>query len=439
MIDVILNSKFTLALAFLIGAASFSSAAIIGTNVPAQPVTAERIAGLPRSQRSDWKKYLALSARQLQADQEAFRKEMKNHGVREVTNAPPAKVFGPVPMKNPAAWYAGTEARRIADIIVSFQTPAGGWSKRLDLTQHERAPGELFTSDNTSRFLTESDNDQPHLGRWSYTGTFDNDATTTQMRYLAKVIAALPSGEAGKCPASFERGLEYILAAQYPNGGWPQVWPLQGGYHDAITYNDYGMIHVVELLRDVAGGRNEFAFVPPKSRRLAAASLKRGVECMLATQVIVDGRRTVWGQQHDALTLKPTSARNYEMPSLSGAESAGIMKFLMVMPDPEPKLVEAVHAAAAWFEKTALYDVAFRTDGTNGRVLMPARGHGPIWPRYSEIGTDRPIFGDRDKSIHDNVGEISTERRRGYSWFNDAPKAVLDDYADWKAMLKAKR
>ena len=41
-------------------------------------------------------------------------------------------------------------------------------------------------------------------------------------------------------------------------------------------------------------------------RKLAAKSLARGVKCVLATQVVVDGRRTAWCQQHDALTLKPT-------------------------------------------------------------------------------------------------------------------------------------
>ena len=45
--------------------------------------------------------------------------------------------------------------------------------------------------------------------------------------------------------------------------------------------------------------------------------------------------------------------------------------------------------------------------------------------------TARPIFGDRDKSIHDDLNEISAERRRGYSWFNAAPQQALDQYAKW--------
>ena len=53
-----------------------------------------------------------------------------------------------------------------------------------------------------------------------------------------------------------------------------------------------------------------------------------------------------------------------------------------------------------------------------GRKLMAVEGAGPIWARYYQIGTDKPIFGDRDKTIHDDVNELSLERRNGYSWFN---------------------
>ena len=51
---------------------------------------------------------------------------------------------------------------------------------------------------------------------------------------------------------SFLRGVDYLLAAQYPNGGWPQVFPLEGSYHDAITFNDGALVNVLSLLHDVA-------------------------------------------------------------------------------------------------------------------------------------------------------------------------------------------
>jgi PelA/Pel-15E family pectate lyase len=263
-------------------------------------------------------------------------------------------------------------------------------------------------------------------------GTFDNDATITQMRFLAKVVAAAPGDATSPERKAFLRGLDYVFAAQYPNGGWPQVWPLEGGYHDAITYNDDAMLHVVALLSEVAEGKDEFAFVPKAARTQARTAFQRGLDCILATQIAADGRRTVWCQQYDAITLQPCSARNYEMPSQTCSESAEIMLFLMKLPNPNSSVVDSVNAAAAWFEKTRIMDIAYKSNGTDGRQMIASPGAGPLWSRYYEIGTDRPIFGDRDKSIHDQVNEISKERRQGYGWYRDTPKRALEHYARWR-------
>jgi PelA/Pel-15E family pectate lyase len=406
------------------------TAAIIGTNSPCESVTVARIAALPSAEQPAWKEYWERSQKQRLADQSFFQKEIKKEHLEKTTSPPEGKSSRGMPLNKPAAWYAGGEALRIAKIIVSYQTPAGGWSKNIDMSQHPRRPGERYAMGNTSHFFMAADFDKAPVGDWNYVGTFDNDATTTQLRFLGKVISA--PGHAGEkqFSTSFLRGLEYIFAAQYPNGGWPQVWPLQGGYHDAITFNDNAMVDVLELLRAV-GESDEFKFVPNKVRSRARASSERGIQCLLACQIKAGERRTVWCQQYDALTLQPTSARNYEMPSQASGESAGIMNFLMQLPDRDPQVSLSVSNAAAWFEKTRVVDVAFRTDGENGRRLVPAPGEGPIWARYYEIGTDRPIFGDRDKSIHDDVNEISKERRMGYRWFGDGPKRALDRYARW--------
>ena len=326
--------KFTLLLAFVLWGNHPLAAAIIGTNVSAQPLTVARIAALSPAQQPVWKKYLERSARQMRADQDYLRAELKAHDLKEPINPPIGRGAGLVPLNEPDAWYGQDEGRCIADVIVSYQTPVGGWSKNLDLTREVRPPGGHFAVNNSSRFLSSSDHALPHNIGWSSVGTFDNNATTTQLRYLAKTITAVGTFRDATYRAAFLRGLDYIFAAQYPNGGWPQVWPLQGGYHDAITYNDNAMLNVLELLSDVADGRNEFGFVPADNRAAAAASFKRGLDCIIATQITVDGRRTVWCQQHDPLTLQPTSGRNYEMPALTSAESADIMMFLMKLPNP---------------------------------------------------------------------------------------------------------
>lgn len=420
-----MNGKFFPGLLCALALATNSQAGIIGTNTPSMPLSLERVANLPA-----WKAYVENSARQRQADQDFLRAEMKAAGLAKSSEPKAVRNATGLSLEKPAAWYAGSEARRIANILVSFQTPAGGWCKNTDFTTHRRAPGEMFGAEAGSLFQGTNDFDRPADARWSFVGTFDNDATITELRFLAKVISAQKT-DGEELKKSFRRGLDYIFAAQFPNGGWPQVWPLQGGYHDAVTFNDGAMLHVVSFLRDVALGEKDFAFVPAELRARADASWRRGLDCLLAAQVSANGKRTVWGQQHDALTLQPVSARNYEMPSLASGESAGIVEFLMELPQPDASVVAAVHAAASWFEQTQIKDKAFKNVGSEGRKLLDAPGGGPIWARYYAIGTNEPIYGDRDKTIHDDVNEISPERRKGYGWFNSSGTGVLKAYAKW--------
>lgn len=127
------------------------------------------------------------------------------------------------------------------------------------------------------------------------------------------------------------------------------------------------------------------------------------------------------------------AGRNYEPAAQCSSESAEMLLFLMSLPKPSPAMAGAVHAAAAWLQKTAIHDQAYGR-GPDGGRLTPASGGKPIWARFYEIGTDRPIFADRDKSIHDNVEELSRERRIGYSWYSSGPQETLDRYAQWSLL-----
>jgi PelA/Pel-15E family pectate lyase len=292
-----------------------------------------------------------------------------------------------------------------------------------------RRPGEKFGPDNLSHFLAPGDFDAPLEPQWNYIGTIDNDATITQLHFLAKTIAA--GGESAAYRAAFARGIEYLLAAQYPNGGWPQVWPLEGGYHDAVTFNDDAMTQVVDLMHDVAAGGGDFAFVPVELRARAQAAFERGIRCILAAQIKVGGVLTVWPQQADALTLEPVSGRNFEPPAPCSAESSELALLLMNdLPKPDAEVQRAVRAAVAWFGKTALHGRNWKRTA-EGRRLVPDPAAGPIWARYYQSGVDAPVFGDRDKSLHDNVNELTPERRNGYAWYNSDPKRALDRFAVW--------
>jgi PelA/Pel-15E family pectate lyase len=73
--------------------------------------------------------------------------------------------------------------------------------------------------------------------------------------------------------------------------------------------------------------------------------------------------------------------------------------------------------------------VAWDRKVTTGNGLIPQIGAPALWARYYELGTGRPIFGDRDRTIHYVVTELSAERRNGYQWFNSHAESVLREYA----------
>src|SRR5258708_33303075 len=218
---------------------------------------------------------------------------------------------------------------------------------------------------------------------WHYIPTFDNGATNGQLRFLEK-LAEIHSDS--RYVTSYHRGLALLLAGQQPNGCWPQTYPLEGGYHDAATFNDDVTVLTLSTLDDVAGGRVPFATASERTQ--AAAAARRGVTCLIAAQVVVNGKRTVWGQQHDPITLAVVRARTYEIVGLAGRERASIVAYLMSLPQPDARVVAAGHSAAEWFRAHSVTGYRY-----SGYGLSPdARPSSPICPRPSDIGTNRPIF-----------------------------------------------
>ena len=397
-------------------------AKVIGTMVPADPVSESRIARLPGPEQRKWHDYLARSRALMASDKAALAAERVG---KDTPPGPPSGAGG-MPLDRPADWYGGAEARHVADNIVSFQTPAGGWGKNQDRTGPVRVPGQSYVAGEKLSASAKSDI-QSMNAAWNFVGTIDNGATVTEMRFLARVQASLAGSQGDPYRSAFLKGVRYLLTAQFPNGGWPQVYPLQGGYHDALTYNDRAMSGVAWLLLDIAGRKGDFAFVPPAIAAECADAAARAREVILATQVTVNGKRTIWGQQHDALTLEPVGARNFEPAALSTDESVDLLLFLMKQPHRSPAIAAAISEGRAWLRDHALRNVAWPRgpEGPQGRLLVAQPGAGPIWSRYYDLRTFAPIFGDRDRTIHDDVNDLSAERRNGYSWFNTTPLKVL--------------
>jgi PelA/Pel-15E family pectate lyase len=426
--------KSVLFLGVVLGATSpMGHATVVGRSEPAQSLTLDRISALPAAERAPWLAYLRHSERQEKLDRAALAAERR--GMKDVPSDPPlSPSVRSIPLDRDASWYGTPDARHVADVIVSFQTPAGGWGKNMNMAGSLRLRGQSFVPDNANRFPVPDDFDAARDPSWHYVGTIDNDATTTEMRFLAKVQARVPPAEGEAYRVSFVRGIRYLLAAQYPNGGWPQVWPLDGGYHDAITFNDDAVANATEILQDVAQAKPDVAFVPAMMRGQAKAAADAALKCILASQVTLNGRKTIWAQQVDALTSKPVTARNYEPAALSSDESAHLLEYLMSLPNPSSETKEAIVAGITWLQAHAIYDKAVvgARDTPQGRHLIDQKESGPIWARFYALDTEKPIFGDRDKTLHDDMNEISRERRNGYAWFNTEPSSAIKVFDTWK-------
>ena len=298
-------------------------------------------------------------------------------------------------LSKPGAWHVSAEGRKVAGNILSWQSHHGGWPKNTDTTT------KPFTGDPKT-----------------LQGTFDNGATTDELRFLAAAYRATKSRQYEQ---AFAKGVAHILAAQYPTGGWPQFHPPSRYYHRHITFNDNAMVRLMRFLRDVAGSA-DYAFLRAPVRKAAQASFDRGVQCILKCQIVVNSKRTVWCAQHDERTLEPRQGRSYELVSLSGGESVGVLRLLMSIDDPSQGVVDAVVAGAKWYESAKVSGEDLRAVGvqTSG------------WARFYDIPTNRPIFSGRDGVKKFNIKEIESERAKGYMWWGQFGNAVANDYKKWR-------
>ena len=380
--------------------------------LPATPVpeyvgtllASARLATLSGVQQTTWQAYVLRSRQRMGADQALVAAELSRIGATAVIRPPNTAADFALLASWTSAWAAGTEGRALIKTVLSYQTASGGWGKHIDYALGPRMPGMGYNSENDE---------------WAYVGTIDNGATVTELRLLAVAASADTAAR-----SAFERGASYLMDTQFPSGCWPQVWPLMGGYHDAVTNNDNAAVNVIRFLRDIDKGT--FTFVAALTRTRATAALAQAMQCLINTQVVVQNVRTTWAQQHDPLTNEPVVGRSYELPSLAGQEGAKILDLLLEDGAPSPAIVTAVHAAIAFYKATAIPNVRY----VAGVGLVPTAGAGPLWARMAEIGTNRPIFSNRDGiKLYDF--DLLTDRRTGYSWYGGEPATSLKTFETW--------
>ena len=108
-------------------------------------------------------------------------------------------------------WFLTPLASQIVDTIIFYQLPNGGWPKNQD-------------------WVNGVDNNEIEQARKTGIGaTIDNGATYEELEFLARFYDVNKKNNIverlDKVKDAYVKGVDYILEAQYDNGGWPQFYP----------------------------------------------------------------------------------------------------------------------------------------------------------------------------------------------------------------------
>ncbi|HPD45621.1 MAG TPA: pectate lyase [Anaerohalosphaeraceae bacterium] len=256
-------------------------------------------------------------------------------------------------------------ARDVARALVWGQRAVGGWDHRVDAAH-----------------LT-PDAKQPKRAQGAC--TFDDKITQGALEFLIEADGAIDEPWLDE---AVELGLEFMLKSQFENGAWPQWYPLRGGYHDYYTFNDNAMNDCILLMLKAHKVYGKEAYLQ---------SARKCGDFIIASQL--DPPQAGWAQQYDH-DLRPAWARAFEPPGVCSAVTARNIRTLIALYlyTKDAKYLTPIPAAIEWLNASMLGE--------------------HLWARVYEVGTNRPIYGDREngnKIIYD-YDKLSERERTSYGW-----------------------
>ena len=315
-------------------------------------------------------------------------------------------------------WLLHGEKDRLpsAETILLYQRSSGGpknYDREESLTKRDQ---EIRTGPERKR---------RNYRQWSH---------SHEIRLLAKAVRKLEKQI--QKPALREFAICLKLSTRMEDG--PRV---STRLPSTVTWHDGAMIGTLEVL-DPLQKETVFSFVPDTTREKCREAVKEGIEFILRSQVRLNGRLTVWCAQHDRETLLPAGARSYELPSLSGSESVGIVRFLMKIENPDKRTQSSIEGAVAWFQEAkltglrqVLVDAPGTPKGTDKKIISDPKAP-PLWGRFYDLRNEKPFYCSRDGIPRDSIDKISYERRNGYSWLGGyARKLIGMEYPAWKKRI----
>lgn len=287
--------------------------------------------------------------------------------------------------------YYLDSARKAADALVFGQHPLGGWHYFIDF---DPAGTPDWYETDASQFRWGYEEYRHYYGN----ATFDDRVTPDAAMFLLRFYR-LTHEAAYREPVL--KALNFVLAAQYPNGAWPQRFPLRYEFaHDGLpdytsfyTLNDGAMLAIVELLYDAYETLGDARYFE---------SVRRGVDALLAMQGPDD--QAAWAEQHGP-NMRPIAARTHEPAGYVVRES--YMSILMLeefyLRTGDARYLAPVPRCLDWFD----------------RINREAAAAKYPTPRYWEPVTNKPVYVVRTQ-------ELTAEGYGKYIWTTDPAKARCD-------------
>lgn len=291
-------------------------------------------------------------------------------------------------------------AQEAAQALLYGQLESGGWTNAIDFDSN----GSQVSAYRNGKGKAKGKN----------FSTLDDGITQATLRFLMRVEKA-SSGKVEGLKEALDVALNALLAAQFPNGGFPQGWmaPVEKrpvvkaqypdydwrtenrikNYWEHYTLNDGVCGQVAATLEDVVTVRGDM-----RGRQ----SLIRLGEFLLLAQM--PEPQPGWAQQYDA-EMRPIWARKFEPPAIAGRETEDAMLTLIRIAKltREARFVAPIPAARAYLQKSLLPD---------GRLS-----------RYYELKTNRPLYMTEDYQLTHDARDLP----KHYGWQNDSKLAEIDD------------
>ena len=274
-------------------------------------------------------------------------------------------------------------AERVADAIIRGQHPAGGWHYLIDFDM----PGIRRWYDEVATRCWGWEEYYHYYGNC----TFDDNATASSTHFLLRLYMTTLD-PAYRTPLL--KALDFVLEAQFPNGAWPQRYPLMFDYphngHDDYTsyytFNDGVIPNNLYLLME--------AYEKLGDERYYTAA-RRAMDFYIISQGPDD--QAGWAQQY-SWDMQPAAARSYEpaayQPGRTMYSINDLMTFYKITGD--RRYLAPILPAIDWIERSAINRDPSKTASRTGRRIHYTHA------RFYEPGTNKPLIVHREGTSIEN-------------------------------------